>query len=309
LPTHLFEHPAAESLETLKALASDTRLKILTMLADSDRNINQLAQALGMSQPTVSNHVAVLEEAGLVTSDYTSGIQGMQKRCRLVYDRLTFTFEGAPPPEVQVEEQEMPIGLFSWASPSAPCGIATAERLIDVQDVPYAFFRAERANAQILWMTMGYAEYTFANDLPAASVVRRIELSMEICSECKDYNNDYPSDITVWINGVDIGAWTSPGDMGGKRGRLNPAWWPQYCTQYGFLKTWAVDEQGSYVDGESVTARTVDELDLASGKPIRVRIGVRPEAANAGGFNLFGRRFGNHEQDIILRLHHSAARR
>ena len=32
------------------------------------------------------------------------------------------------------------------------------------------------------------------------------------------------------------------------------------------------------------------------------RIGVKPEARHPGGINIFGRGFGNYDQDIVLRL-------
>lgn len=64
----------------------------------------------------------------------------------------------------------------------------------------------------------------FANTLPLQAGIRSIELVMEVSSEAPGYENGYPSDLTVWINGVEIGAWTSPGDLGGVRGRLKPHW-------------------------------------------------------------------------------------
>jgi predicted transcriptional regulator len=33
------------------------------------------------------------------------------------------------------------------------------------------------------------------------------------------------------------------------------------------------------------------------------RIAVKPDAKHLGGINIFGRGFGNYDQDIILRLH------
>ena len=38
-------------------------------------------------------------------------------------------------------------------------------------------------------------------------------------------------------------------------------------------------------------------------KSIRVRIGVRDDAENLGGVNIFGKGFGNHDQDMVLRLY------
>ena len=50
--------------------------------------------------------------------------------------------------------------------------------------------------------------------------IGRLDLSAEICSEVAGFDNRWASDITVWINDVEIGTWTSPGDFGGERGRL-----------------------------------------------------------------------------------------
>ena len=49
-------------------------------------------------------------------------------------------------------------------------------------------------------------------------------------------------------------------------------------------------------------------LGLAHGEPIVVRIGVRPDAENVGGLNLFGRGFGNYPQDLGLRLEYHTGR-
>jgi predicted transcriptional regulator len=51
---------------------------------------------------------------------------------------------------------------------------------------------------------------------------------------------------------------------------------------------------------------SVGDLGLADGAPIRVRIGVRPDAAHAGGMNLFGRGFGNYQQDLVLLMQYEA---
>jgi predicted transcriptional regulator len=46
----------------------------------------------------------------------------------------------------------------------------------------------------------------------------------------------------------------------------------------------------------------LDDLELNDHRSIRVRIGVKEDARHPGGMNIFGRSFGNHGQDITLRL-------
>lgn len=51
----------------LQALADPHRMTILTMLADGERPAGDFVGALPIAQPTVSKHLSVLREAGLVT--------------------------------------------------------------------------------------------------------------------------------------------------------------------------------------------------------------------------------------------------
>ncbi len=47
---------------------------------------------------------------------------------------------------------------------------------------------------------------------------------------------------------------------------------------------------------------TTRSLGLEEHHSIRLRIGVEETAANPGGMNLFGRGFGNTDQDITMTL-------
>lgn len=51
----------------LQALAEPNRMVILSMLADGERPAGDFVDALPIAQPTVSKHLSVLREAGLVT--------------------------------------------------------------------------------------------------------------------------------------------------------------------------------------------------------------------------------------------------
>src|SRR3712207_4096920 len=48
------------------ALADPTRRAILARLARGDANVSELTRPFGLSQPTISKHLKVLEQAGLV---------------------------------------------------------------------------------------------------------------------------------------------------------------------------------------------------------------------------------------------------
>lgn len=144
-------------------------------------------------------------------------------------------------------------------------------------------------------------EYKFANAVPKNRYAKSLSLSMEICSEAPGYREDWKSDITVWINGVDCGTWTCPGDFGSRRGRLNPAVWPDGSTQYGMLMTWEILGDGCFINGSKAAEATLEDL-LPHGRShiIDVRMRNKEDARYIGGFNLFGKSFGNYEQDIVM---------
>lgn len=302
---HIREVRWDQGADLCRALGHHSRFAILGLLSKGDLNINEIGTTLGLSQPTVTRHIQQLEAVGLVVSEYMPGQQGMQKRCRLGCDRLIVSFEEPVEEEFKVEEVSMPIGLYTLAHPQGTCGLANRTKIIGFLDKPLSFFDPERATAQIIWMAGGFVEYTFPNDLPASMEVTRVELLMEVGSEAPDHDPDWPSDVTVWMNGVEIGTWTCPGDFGGQRVPRNPIWWNEHMSQHGLLKIWSVDAHGTYVDGSLVSPVGLERLTLVPQAAINVRIGVKADAEHQGGFNLFGSGFGKYAQDLVLRLHYA----
>jgi DNA-binding transcriptional ArsR family regulator len=50
-------------------LAEPNRRSILSLLAAAERSVGEIERELGMTQPTVSKHLRVLREAGLVEAE------------------------------------------------------------------------------------------------------------------------------------------------------------------------------------------------------------------------------------------------
>jgi predicted transcriptional regulator len=290
--------------QVIRGLASEVRLRILEHLARGPRNVNQLAQDLDLPQSTVATNVAVLEECGLVRTEIAKAKKGSQKICSMAFEEIVVRFGGArPEDDGDVIEVEMPIGLFTSFEASAPCGLCSTEGIVGYLDVPASFLDPGRMKAALLWFEKGWVEYKFPNNgLYKEKPVQRLELSAELSSETPGTNRNWLSDITVWINGVEIGSWTSPGDFGDRRGKLTPEWWKLEGSQYGLLKNWSVTPDGSFVDGVRISDVRIKDLALPDHHSIRVRIGVKAEAEHVGGMNLFGRGFGNYDQAIVLRL-------
>lgn len=63
------------SVNIFKALACDTRLKIVMgLLEKKECNVNVMAEKLEIAQPNVSQHLAVLKNAGIIEG-YRKGTQ------------------------------------------------------------------------------------------------------------------------------------------------------------------------------------------------------------------------------------------
>ena len=59
---------AIDCVEFCKALADDTRQQILVMLSDQELCVGDIVEAFSMSQPSISHHLNVLKQFGLLTS-------------------------------------------------------------------------------------------------------------------------------------------------------------------------------------------------------------------------------------------------
>ena len=55
-----------DTVEFGKALADETRQKIMRLCCCTQLSVNEIVDALGVAQPTVSHHLKILKDAGLV---------------------------------------------------------------------------------------------------------------------------------------------------------------------------------------------------------------------------------------------------
>jgi len=82
-----------ERPDVLHGLASPARVRILRLLhRNAGVNVNDIAEALGLPQSTVSSNLQVLEQAGLIRTETQKGRKGHQKVCFAVFDEVLVTF-------------------------------------------------------------------------------------------------------------------------------------------------------------------------------------------------------------------------
>jgi predicted transcriptional regulator len=290
------------ALMLLKALSSETRLAILAFLNEQAVNVNDIATALQIAPSSATTHIQILEKADLIRTEVIPATHGVQKLCARTYDDVHIRLERNIVSINNSFSVSMPVGHFYDFEASPTCGLASESGLIGLLDNPMSFYEPDHVAAQLLWIGKGYVSYRFPNHLPYETAPLRLDLSAEICSEAPLHHLDWPSDITLWINGVEIGTWTSPADFGGKRGLLTPDWWETKDSQYGQLKIWSVSAEGSMIDGMNISGVRIQDLAIERKSYIEVRFGIKPDARNIGGINLFGEKFGNYPQGIVLNV-------
>lgn len=291
-----------DGIDLFKALGSEVRVEILNiLLKDSSMSMNELAARLNITNGALTSHIKKLEGCGLITTSNESAGHGNQKICVIRQDRILVELEKEENNK-NVYSTELCIGHYSKAEVCPTCGLASASAVIgEVDDARY-FDHPNRYNAEILWFTKGYVEYVIPNFIPATQRITQISISAELSSEAPGVNNDWPSDISFYLNDVLVVTWTSPGDFGDMKGLFTPDWWFPNWNQYGILKMIAVNRKGTFIDGLKISDTAIDQVIQSPHSGIRLRMSVEETAKHVGGLTLFGKSFGNYGQDIRVNI-------
>lgn len=293
-----------DGIDIFKALGSNVRIEIIRLLQENNgMNMNDLASHLNITNGALTGHIKKLEDCGLISTDTEPSGHGNQKICTVHLDKILIDVD--PSPETQdshIYHTELKVGHYSGYDISPTCGLASASAIIGSVDDPRYFAHPDRYSADILWFSKGFVEYTIPNFVPSTQKIDKLMVSAELGSEAPGFNNVWPSDISFFINDVCVGFWTSPGDFGDVKGLFNPDWWYSYWNQYGLLKVLTINQEGSFIDGLRISNITLSDLSLESGAPIRLKFSVKEDAANVGGLTIYGKNFGNYNQDINVQI-------
>ena len=288
-------------IEIFKALSSEIRIQILELLATNQAlNLNEIAKKLNLSNGAITMHIKKLEESGLIEINTSVGKHGIQKVCYLNKDKLMVDLRSKDVDNLY--EVEIQVGHYSNYQAVPTCGLATKDSIIGDFDEPRYFADPQRIDAEIIWMAEGFLEYRIPNYLKANQTFREIQFSMELGSEAPGFSDNYPSDLYFYVNGIEIGFWTSPGDFGDQRGTFNPDWWPPHLNQYGMLKLIRINNEGSFIDGCRISDITLDDIKLDYKSELTFRIAVTDKPVNKRGLTIYGKHFGNYSQDLLARV-------
>ena len=295
-----------DGIPIFKALGSELRIKLIKLLLENkEMNMNELASRLGITNGALTSHVKKLEESGIITILSEHSGHGNQKVCRVNVDKILVDILARDDNTMDSYSIDIPVGHYFNYSVSPTCGLSTAKKLIGEVDDPRYFAHPSHVDAQIIWFSKGHIDYLIPNMIPTGHKIDQLTISFEISSEAPGINNVYPSDITFMLNGEKLGMWTSPGDFGDVHGMFTPSWWFPSWNQYGLLKMLVINEKGTFIDGLKISDVTTQKLNLTSHDDLRFRFQVQEPARNIGGLTLFGKNFGNYNQDIKVRVNYS----
>lgn len=290
-----------ETLVICKALGSSVRMEMVGILAQNKEvNLNELSRQLNISNGAITQHMKILKEADIIDIKLTSGKRGVQKICYLKEHKFMIDILLDVAKE-NMYNVEIPVGGYTKHSVYPTCGISTKTSIIGEVDDPRYFDAPEKSEAGIVWLGKGYLEYRIPNYLKANHKMTELQISMEISSEAPGVCQDWPSDIHFYLNDTLLGYWTSPGDFGNVTGIYTPSWWPINWNQFGMLKLLSINKEGSFIDGRKIADIGINYFNIDYKSDIILRIGVPSDATNVGGLTLFGKGFGNYNQDISIR--------
>lgn len=113
---HVTQADKKQLLEMLKALADENRLVLLQLLSDQEIAVGDLAERVGISEPTVSHHLSKLRETGLVTLRmdgnkryYRANTDGVRK-----FKQLASTIDQPAQPEETPQPDNSWIAALGW---------------------------------------------------------------------------------------------------------------------------------------------------------------------------------------------------
>lgn len=286
-----------------KALSHPLRIKLLYQLLKAPRSVIELAKSNGMTNSTILFHLRILEKANLAVCKTKPNKKGKTLVFYINFSEIKINTLSNVNTPVKVETQSIGVGNYIYCKPEQYIRFSTDERFIVFDNIDA--YNPVRFDAKLICIDNGEVCYAFSNAFTQKGNVEKLEFSLELSSESPYYSNDWKSEIIFTVCGIDVATYLSPGDFGGKRGKLTPIWWDDRYSQYGLLVTLEIKSDGVYLNNTKVNNRIkLSSIPLTESDKLTFSIRTDKSRKYAGGFNIFGKTFGNYAQDILLKANY-----
>ena len=296
-----FRVPRANAQEVLKALSNETRYRIVEILQNGPLSVTEISRELGISQPTATSYIGILERVGLVSTRIQRSPRSFNKLCYVLFNHVSFSFEGpSPHKEPDIYSIELPVGHYT-AFRSQGMSLLASEAGIIASTKEYAgFFHPNRMEAELLALTNGEIHYFFPHNIPDEHEVVYLELSMELAVAFPDHPGEV--EVLIAINDREL----TPFRIDYRRvdeENINMAgWYPEGLSRMGTLCLCRIDSSGATINGRPAAKITPPDLGLDFMQPIAVRMTVNSDGPDGRGIAIFGKAFGRYEQSINLSI-------
>lgn len=129
----------AEWLPLYEALASEVRLQIIRLVAETPMNVKDLAASLGLSSAIVTMHVRKLQDVGIIQSKMIRKDGGTHKMNSLAVDWIGISMPQESGTARKLHEVSVPVGHYTHFDVYPTCGLATSNHVIGQYDDPRYF--------------------------------------------------------------------------------------------------------------------------------------------------------------------------
>jgi predicted transcriptional regulator len=117
----------AKFMPLYEALASEVRWKIMSLIANNEMNVKDIADHLELSPSIVTMHIRKLEQAGLAGSHRVRLSGGTHKMCFLKQKTVEIELP-LPSHAAKIREQSIPVGHYTAFEVHPTCGLGTPEK-------------------------------------------------------------------------------------------------------------------------------------------------------------------------------------
>ena len=265
--------------QVAKALSSPLRVKMIGLLASRSMNVNELAEALSMPVSTAALNVRQLEEAGLISTEIQPGIRGAMKLCSRRIDSVSLHLVPETQDGVSALTLKLPLGSYARARGSAKATRRARSTTRIVSPRSSCGLNPARSNTVSRW----------AKSTPSRWSGWKFRWRFPPTRRCTARISR-----AIFTSASARGSWAC--------GQA-----PAITARGAAASTWRIDSLGCTLDGEPLSSVTVADLQLDALEYIPLRIGIHADAAHVGGINLFGEKFGDFAQGIVVRVGYAKA--